>query len=62
MAKDQVVEELPDGRLKVSWTVIPSLKLRWWIRSIGSSVEVLAPAPLRDEFAAEFKKLAARYH
>ncbi|MGF6809532.1 hypothetical protein OKW30_004658 [Paraburkholderia sp. Clong3] len=61
MARDQVVEELPDGRLKVSGTVIPSLKLRWWIRSIGSGVEILAPAELRNEFAAEFKKLAVRY-
>jgi hypothetical protein len=41
--------------------VIPSLKLRWWIRSMGSAVEILAPVELRHEFAAEFKKLAARY-
>ncbi|MFL9913969.1 WYL domain-containing protein [Paraburkholderia fungorum] len=54
MAKDQEVETLPDGRLKVSGTVIPSLKLRWWLRSIGAAVEILAPKSLREEFAADY--------
>jgi predicted DNA-binding transcriptional regulator YafY len=61
MARDQEVEPLPDGRLKVCGTVIPSLKLRWWLRSIGSAVEILAPASLRDEFADDYLKLADRY-
>jgi predicted DNA-binding transcriptional regulator YafY len=61
MAKDQEVEAMPDGRLKVSGTVIPSLKLRWWLRSIGAAVEILAPKSLREEFAADYLKLANRY-
>jgi predicted DNA-binding transcriptional regulator YafY len=61
MAKDQEVEAMPDGRLKVSGTVIPSLKLRWWLRSIGAAVEILAPKSLREEFAADYLKLADRY-
>jgi len=61
MAKDQEVEPMPDGRLKVSGTVIPSLKLRWWLRSIGAAVEILAPKSLREEFAADYLKLANRY-
>ncbi|MFM0218102.1 WYL domain-containing protein [Paraburkholderia caledonica] len=61
MAKDQEIETLPDGRLKVSGTVIPSLKLRWWLRSIGAAVEILAPKSLRQEFAADYLKLANRY-
>jgi predicted DNA-binding transcriptional regulator YafY len=61
MAKDQEVEPLSDGRLKVCGTVIPSLKLRWWLRSIGSAVEILAPESLRNEFAEDYLKLANRY-
>jgi len=61
MAKDQEVDTLPDGRLKVSGTVIPSLKLRWWLRSIGPHVEIIAPESLREEFAEDYLKLAKRY-
>ncbi|QIE30179.1 WYL domain protein (plasmid) [Caballeronia sp. SBC2] len=61
MAKDQEVDTLADGRLKVSGTVIPSLKLRWWLRSIGPHVEIIAPESLREEFAEDYLKLAKRY-
>ncbi|MDB5781271.1 WYL domain-containing protein [Caballeronia mineralivorans] len=61
MAKDQEIGALPDGRLTVSGTVAPSLKLRWWLRSIGPDVEILAPQSLREEFAEDFAKLAKRY-
>jgi hypothetical protein len=61
MAKDQVAAPMSDGRLQISGTVIPSLKLRWWLRSIGSVVEVLSPASLRQEFANEYRKLTTRY-
>jgi predicted DNA-binding transcriptional regulator YafY len=52
---------LPDGRMKVTGTVTPSLKLRWWLRALGAGVEILAPQALRDEFAEDFAKLAKRY-
>jgi predicted DNA-binding transcriptional regulator YafY len=61
MSLDQALEVLPDGRLKVSGTVVPSLKLRWWLRSLGANVEILAPASLREEFAADYRRLAERY-
>jgi predicted DNA-binding transcriptional regulator YafY len=61
MSGDQEVSTLPDGRMKVSGTVVPSLKLRWWIRSFGAGVEVLAPSDLRAEFAEEFAQLARQY-
>ncbi|CAN0622906.1 WYL domain-containing protein [Burkholderia multivorans] len=61
MAKDQEVDVLPDGRLKVTGTVVPSLKLRWWLRSIGPAVEILAPQNLREEFAQDFLALVKRY-
>ncbi|SAL73978.1 transcriptional regulator [Caballeronia peredens] len=61
MSKDQQIDMLPDGRMKVSGTVMPSLKLRWWLRALGAGVEILAPQALRDEFAEDFAKLARRY-
>ncbi|GAB5099136.1 helix-turn-helix transcriptional regulator [Caballeronia sp. HLA56] len=61
MSKDQHIDMLPDGRMKVTGTVTPSLKLRWWLRALGAGVEILAPQTLRDEFADDFRKLAARY-
>ncbi|SEB99476.1 WYL domain-containing protein [Burkholderia sp. WP9] len=61
MARDQEIETLADGRMKVSGTVVPSLKLRWWLRSIGPDVEILAPKSLREEFAEDYARLAKRY-
>jgi predicted DNA-binding transcriptional regulator YafY len=52
---------LEDGRLLIAGTVRPSLKLRWWLRSFGSNVEILEPQHLRQEFAAEYRKSASRY-
>ncbi|MFM0185567.1 WYL domain-containing protein [Paraburkholderia nemoris] len=61
MSKDQRLEPLPDGRIKVTGTVVPSIKLRWWLRSLGAAVEILAPPALRDEFARDAAALAKRY-
>lgn len=61
MSKDQTLEPLPDGRMKVTGTVVPSVKLRWWLRSLGAAVEILAPSALRDEFARDAAALAIRY-
>jgi predicted DNA-binding transcriptional regulator YafY len=61
MSKDQQIDTLPDGRMKVTGTVTPSLKLRWWLRALGAGVEILAPQALRDEFAQDYLKLANRY-
>jgi predicted DNA-binding transcriptional regulator YafY len=61
IAADQVAKVLPDGRVKVTGTVVPSLKLRWWLRSLGPAAEVVSPRSLRQELAAEFRQLAERY-
>ncbi|MCP3024300.1 helix-turn-helix transcriptional regulator [Cupriavidus basilensis] len=61
MSKDQTLEPLPDGRMRVTGTVVPSVKLRWWLRSLGAAVEILAPSALRDEFARDAAVLAKRY-
>lgn len=61
MSEDQRTQLLPDGRTKFIGTVVPSVKLRWWLRSLGAAVEILAPSALRDEFAREAAALAKRY-
>jgi len=61
ISADQTHAFLNDGRLVIEGTVVPSLKLRWWLRSFGDAGEVLEPKSLRDEFAETYRKLAARY-
>lgn len=61
MSDDQTLELLPDGRTKITGTVVPSVKLRWWLRSLGAAAEIIAPSALRDEFAREAAALAKRY-
>lgn len=61
MAKDQTIAVMPDGRLRVTGTVVPSLKLRWWIRSIGTDVEVLSRKRLRKQLADDYQVLATLY-
>lgn len=48
-------------RLEVRGVVALSLRLRWWLRSFGPNVEILEPAFLREEFAAEARALAGLY-
>ncbi len=50
-----------DKALEVRGTVLLSRRLRWWLRSFGPDVEVLAPAGLREELAHEARELAAMY-
>ncbi|WP_235020990.1 WCX domain-containing protein [Caballeronia telluris] len=47
--------------MKVIGTVVPSVKLRRWLRSLGPAAEILAPTTLRDEFARDGGALAKRY-
>lgn len=61
MSVDQTIEEHQDGGITVRGTVVMSERLRWWIRSFGPAVEVLEPADLREEFAAEAKAAAMLY-
>jgi hypothetical protein len=60
MSKDQKDTRKADA-LHVQGTVMLSQRLRWWLRSFGPNVEVLGPAGLRAEFAAEAAELASIY-
>ena len=60
MARDQKTSS-KGGALYVQGTVMLSQRLRWWLRSFGPKVEVVGPAPLRAELAAEAAQLARMY-
>lgn len=38
LSKDQKIKKLPDGKLKVSATVVDSTMLTWWLRTFGDAV------------------------
>ena len=60
LSKDQKTSR-NGGALFVQGTALLSKRLRWWLRSFGPNVEVLGPASLRDEMAAEAQALARIY-
>jgi predicted DNA-binding transcriptional regulator YafY len=62
LSEDQVVEPLRDGeRFRVSATVPETDQLLWWLRSFGSSLEVVKPVRLRKKMADDVRKLAMTY-
>lgn len=61
LSDDQVLTDTADGRVRLCAQVADTVQLRSWLRSFGDRVEVLAPAPLRAEFAEAARRLAARY-
>lgn len=40
LSEDQVIRELPDGRLEVEATVADTPQLKWWLRATGATVAV----------------------
>jgi predicted DNA-binding transcriptional regulator YafY len=59
---DQRIEWDKDGNSFVlTATVAPSVMLRQFLHSQSDSIEVLAPASLRAEFAARARRMAERY-
>ena len=61
LAKDHRTTKQDDGRVLVEATVPDTAEFRWWLLGFGSSVEVLEPATLREEFREEVLQLAAMY-
>lgn len=57
----QAAETLADGRLELTWQVSGTGEIKRFLRSWGPEAEVLAPASLREELAAEAAALCARY-
>jgi predicted DNA-binding transcriptional regulator YafY len=61
LASDQLISRDADGALVVEATVHDTMDLRAFLLSFGSSVEVLEPAEVRDQVAAELGAAAAVY-
>jgi len=61
LSKDQQVEELEDGKLKITATVADTPQLRWWLMGFGAGVEVLSTSNLRSELADEYRRISAKY-
>ncbi|MCS6880427.1 MAG: WYL domain-containing protein [Oscillochloridaceae bacterium] len=57
----QRLEDCPDGSCLFTVRVGSTVEMKPWIRQWGADVEVLAPADLRAELAAEARALAALY-
>lgn len=61
LAPQQRVEVQADGFTTLRATVRDTAELRWWLRSFGPDVEVLAPAELRAVMAEDARVQARRY-
>jgi predicted DNA-binding transcriptional regulator YafY len=59
--ESQRVEELPDGRLKMTLNVSNDWALRSWLLGFGGGVRVVAPGALADALLEEFKRGCAVY-
>lgn len=57
----QTVEELGDGRLKMTLHVSNDWALRSWLLGFGAGVEVLVPASLADALHEEHARAAEKY-
>ena len=61
VSADQKLTPQADRRTLLEATVADTNQLRAWLRSFGPYVEVLEPASLRAQMAADAQALAARY-
>lgn len=61
LGKDQQLVKRDDGRIAVTVTVANSWELRWWLLSRCESVEVIAPAVLRQQIATTLRQGLALY-
>lgn len=59
--ESQTVTMQDDGAVIVAMEVAPGAELRSWIMSWGSHAQVLEPASLREEFAAEIAAMRELY-
>ncbi|HRQ65864.1 MAG TPA: WYL domain-containing protein [Xanthomonadaceae bacterium] len=62
LSRDQVIEDTRDPDWKrVRACVIDTTQLRWWLRSLGPEVEVVAPRALRRAMRKDARATAALY-
>lgn len=61
LSEEQEITEIDTGVYLLRAVVKNTEQLRWWIRSFGSSVEVLEPLEMREKFVNESKALNKIY-
>lgn len=61
LARDQRITRTRNGGVHLTATVQDTMALRWWLLSLGSSVEVLAPKSLREAMATSLDEAARQY-
>lgn len=49
LSRDQTMEALPDGWVRMTASVADTMALRWWLRGFGPHVEVESPSRLLDD-------------
>ncbi len=62
LANDQKNTYKKDDRMLVEATVADTLELRWWLLGFGSSVEILDPKSLRQEFVEIAEEMGKMYN
>jgi predicted DNA-binding transcriptional regulator YafY len=61
LSTDQSIEELADGKLRVTATVADTPQLHWWLLGFGAGVKVIAPRPLHQAIAEAARDMAKQY-
>ncbi len=62
LSEDQVIAPIRGSEnSRVTATVMDTEQLLWWLRSLGTDVEVVKPAALRKRMAAHAKTLSGKY-
>lgn len=61
LSKDQEIEEMGDGQLRVVATVANTPQLQWWLLGFGEGVEVVRPVEIRRAMEATAEALALVY-
>jgi len=61
LSEDQIMTEIPDGRVQLTAKVQETLQLRWWLQGFGDAVEVIKPIHLRKQIAEGINHLAESY-
>jgi predicted DNA-binding transcriptional regulator YafY len=61
LSRDQVIEELADGKFKVKATVADTPQLHWWLLGFGAGVKVIAPESLCDAIGKAARDMAKQY-
>jgi len=61
LSADQTIEDRSGDLTRVIATVGNTKQLRWWLNGFGAAVEVIEPANLRKEMAANANALLERY-